>query len=92
MIAMLSRVMAAAVAGCAALILAPVAAADDAATQTCRAVMAMGATPDSYVLTLLQIHPDMTYNQAYSLIQRAFNSVLYHQNPLCNDVTIPPNY
>ncbi|ANW64061.1 hypothetical protein BCA37_11050 [Mycobacterium sp. djl-10] len=73
--------------------LAPVAhAADDIERQTCLAVMAMGATPDSYAITLVTMYPDMTYNQARALVQRAFESVQYHQNPMCNGVTIPDDY
>jgi len=58
--------------------------------------MAMGVNPynpnETYVVNMLQRYPDMTYNQANDLVKQAFGSVRYHDNPMCNGVTIPENY
>ena len=73
--------------------LAPMARADDVNREVCLAVMAMGVEPgDGYALGMIQRHPDMTYNQATSLVVTAYNSVQYHANPMCNGITIPPDY
>lgn len=64
--------------------------------EVCLAVMAMGVNPydpnDQYALNMLERYPDMTYNQANDLVKRAFGSVRYHDNSMCNGVTIPENY
>jgi len=77
--------------------MAPAANADDAITlEVCRAVMALGVDPydpsDRYTLNMLERYPNMTYNQANALVTQAYQSVMYHENPMCNDVTIPANY
>ncbi|WP_208022848.1 hypothetical protein, partial [Mycobacterium marinum] len=36
--------------------------------------------------------PDMTYNQANDLVKKAFGSVRWHNNPMCDGITIPENY
>ncbi|WP_431237801.1 hypothetical protein ACQ86B_24495 [Mycolicibacterium aichiense] len=72
---------------------APMAQADDINRQVCLAVMAMGVKPgDGYALTMVQSHPDMTYSQATALVYRAYSSVQWHANPMCNGVTIPADY
>lgn len=75
---------------------APAAHADGINTEVCRAVMAMGINPydpgDTYTVNMLQRYPDMTYNQAKALVERAYRSVHLHENPMCNGVTIPENY
>lgn len=75
--------------------LAPVAHAD-INREVCLAVMAMGVNPynpnETYVLNMLERYPDMTYNQANDLVKKAFGSVRYHDNPMCNGITIPENY
>jgi hypothetical protein len=72
---------------------APMAHADDINTEVCRAVMALGVKPgDGYALGMVQRYPDMTYNQAQALVQRAYSSVQWHANPMCNGVTIPADY
>lgn len=90
-----SAAVAAACAGLAAG-LAPAAHADRVDTEVCRAVMALGVNPnnpgDSYALNMLQRYPDMTYNQARALVDRAYRSVQLHQNPMCDGITIPDNY
>lgn len=64
--------------------------------EVCLAVMAMGVDPynpsDTYALNMLERYPDMTYNQANDLVKKAFGSVRWHNNPMCNGVTIPENY
>ena len=75
---------------------APAAHADDINTEVCRAVMALGANPydpgDSYAVNMLQRYPDMTYNQAKALVERAYRSVRLHENPMCDGITLPENY
>lgn len=75
---------------------APTAHADEVSTMVCRAVMAMGVNPynpnDNYTLTVVQIYPNMTYNQANALVERAYRSVHFHENPMCDGITIPPDY
>lgn len=70
--------------------------ADDTDRQLCLAIMALGVNPydpsDSYTLNMLQRYPDMTYNQAQALVETAYKSVHYHQNPMCNGITIPDDY
>lgn len=89
-------IAAAAVAAGLAVGLAPAATADDLSRQVCLAVMAGGVNPnnpnDNYALFLVQQNPNMTYNQASDLVRKAFGSVRYHDNPMCNGVTIPENY
>jgi hypothetical protein len=34
----------------------------------------------------------MTYNQANDLVKPVYRSVHYHDNPMCNGITIPDNY
>ncbi len=84
------------VAACLSLGLAPAAHADDINTEVCLAVMALGVNPnnpsDRYAVNMLERYPDMTYNQTKALVERAYISVQYHANPMCNGVTIPPNY
>jgi hypothetical protein len=85
------------IASCAALVgLAPAAHADDINRETCLAVMALGVNPydpnDRYSANMLERYPDMTYNQAKALVETAFRSVRYHDNPMCNGVTIPADY
>lgn len=93
---MRTKLITAVVAAGLALGLAPTAHADDINRQVCLAVMAMGVNPydpnDHYALTMLQQFPNMTYNQADDLVKTAFRSVRYHDNPMCNGVTIPENY
>jgi hypothetical protein len=76
--------------------LAPTAHADDINTEVCRAVMALGVNPynpgDSYTVNMLQRYPDMTYNQATALVETAYRSVQFHDNSMCDGVTIPDNY
>jgi hypothetical protein len=76
--------------------LAPTAEADGINTEVCRAVMALGVNPynpsDSYTVNMLQRYPDMTYNQAKALVERAYRSVQLHENSMCDGVTIPDNY
>ena len=76
--------------------LAPTAHGDGINTEVCRAVMAMGVNPynpsDTYTVNMLERYPDMTYNQAKALVERAYRSVQFHENPMCNGVTIPPDY
>ncbi|GJO23495.1 hypothetical protein NJB1507_23680 [Mycobacterium marinum] len=64
--------------------------------EVCLAVMAMGVDPynpsDTYALNMLQRYPDMTYNQANELVKKAFGSVRWHSNPMCDGITIPENY
>jgi hypothetical protein len=76
--------------------LAPTAYGDDVNTEVCRAVMAMGVNPfnprDTYAADMLQRYPDMTYNQAKGLVERAYRSVQYHENPMCDGIKIPANY
>lgn len=80
----------------AALILAPAAQADGINREICLAVMALGVDPnnpnDHYTLNMLERYPDMTYNQAMDLVETAYRSVHFHQNPMCDGVTIPDNY
>lgn len=77
---------------------APVASADDDALtlEVCRAVMALAVNPfdpsDQYALWMLERYPNMTYKQSSSLVETAYRSVMYHENAMCNGVTIPPNY
>ena len=75
---------------------APTAHADDIDTEVCLAVMAVGVTPydygDTYAANMLQRYPNMTYNQAKALVERAYHSVQFHENPMCNGITIPENY
>ena len=70
--------------------------ADALDTEVCRAVMALGVDPsnpnDDYAVGMVQRYPDMTYNQAKALIERAFRSVRYHENPMCDGVKIPADY
>jgi hypothetical protein len=85
------------VAACATLLgLAPLAHADGINRETCLAVMALGVNPydpdDRYAVNMLERYPDMTYNQARALVETAYRSVQYHDNPMCNGVTIPANY
>ncbi|OBK19393.1 hypothetical protein [Mycobacterium asiaticum] len=64
--------------------------------EVCLAVMAMGVNPydpsDHYALNMLERYPNMTFNQANDLVKQAFGSVRWHNNPMCNGVTIPENY
>ncbi len=64
--------------------------------EVCLAVMAMGVNPydpnDNYALNMLERYPNMTYNQASDLVKKAFGSVRWHDNPMCNGITIPPDY
>lgn len=76
---------------------APTAQADDTNTEVCLAVMAMGVNPNNssgnnYALGMVQRYPDMTYNEATNLVVTAYNSVQFHANPMCNGITIPPDY
>lgn len=68
----------------------------DVNTEVCLAVMALNINPydpnDGYALGMVQRYPDMTYNQALNLAKKAYSSVHWHQNPMCNGVTIPPDY
>lgn len=79
-----------------ALVMAPTAHADSVDIEVCRAVMALGVDPydpaSSYALNMLERYPDMTYNEAKALVERAYNSVRFHDNPMCDGVTIPDNY
>lgn len=88
-------ISAAVVAGGFAIGLAPAAHAD-INREVCLAVMAVGVDPynpsDNYALNMLDRYPDMTYNQANDLVKKAFGSVRWHNNPMCNGVTIPENY
>jgi hypothetical protein len=88
-------ITAAVVAGGLAVGLAPTAHAD-INREVCLAVMAMGVDPynpsDTYALDMLQRYPDMTYNQANDLVKKAFGSVRWHSNPMCNGITIPDQY
>jgi hypothetical protein len=74
----------------------PRAYADAIETEVCRAVMALGVDPsnpnDNYAVGMVERYPDMTYNQAKTLIEQAFRSVRYHENPMCDGVKIPENY
>jgi hypothetical protein len=73
--------------------LAPAANADGINTEVCLAVMALGVEPgDTYALGMVQRYPNMTYNQAIALVEQAYSSVQWHANPMCNGVTIPPDY
>lgn len=76
--------------------LAPAAHADDINREVCLAVMAMGVNPydpnDHYALNMLERYPNMTYNQASDLVKKAFGSVRWHNNPMCNGITIPSDY
>ncbi|SPM43610.1 Mycobacterium numidiamassiliense ORFan [Mycobacterium numidiamassiliense] len=93
---MSKKVMTAAVAAGFAIGLAPTAHADDINREVCLAVMAMGVNPynpnDHYALNMLERYPNMTYNQANDLVVTAFRSVRFHENPMCNGITIPENY
>ncbi|WP_293001557.1 hypothetical protein [Mycobacterium sp.] len=75
---------------------APCAHADDINREVCLAVMAMGVNPydpsDHYALNMLERYPNMTLNQTDDLVKAAFRSVRYHDNPMCNGITIPENY
>ncbi|BDB41533.1 MULTISPECIES: hypothetical protein [Mycobacterium] len=75
--------------------LAPTAHADINA-EVCEAVMAYSINPydpsDHYALNMLQRYPNMTYNQANDLVKKAFGSVRYHDNPMCNGFSLPENY
>jgi hypothetical protein len=90
------QITAAVVAAVLAIGLAPTAHADGINTEVCRAVMALGVNPynagDSYTVNMLQRYPDMTYNQAQALVERAYRSVQFHENPMCDGITIPDNY
>jgi hypothetical protein len=74
----------------------PKAYADTVDTEVCRAVMAMGVNPfnpnDNYAVGMVERYPDMTYNQAKALVERAYRSVQYHENPMCDGIKIPENY
>ena len=76
--------------------LAPTAHAGDINREVCLAVMALGVNPydsgDSYAVNMLYRYPNMTYNQAKALVERAYHSVQFHGNPMCNGITIPENY
>jgi hypothetical protein len=41
---------------------------------------------------MLQRYPDMTDNQAKGLVDRAYRSVQYHENPMCDGIKIPADY
>ena len=76
--------------------LAPAAQADGINREICLAVMALGVDPnnpnDHYTLNMLERYPDMTYNQAVDLVETAYRAVHFHQNPMCDGVTIPVYY
>ena len=78
------------------LVMAPMAHGGDINREVCLAVMAGGITPDdygdTYAANMLYRYPDMTYNEAKALVKRAYHSVQYHENPMCNGITIPENY
>jgi hypothetical protein len=48
--------------------------------------MAMGVNPfnpnDTDAVNMLQRYPDMTYNQAKALAEKAYRSVQYHEDPV----------
>ena len=75
-----------------------IAQADDAVNrEVCLAVMALYVNPSepggrSYALGMVERYPYMTYDQAKALVARAYASVQWHANPMCNGITIPDNY
>ena len=76
---------------------APTAHADDVNREVCLAVMALYINPndgsgDDYAVGMLQRYPNMTYSQAKALVVRAYHSVQFHANSMCDGITIPPNY
>ena len=76
---------------------APTAHADDVNREVCLAVMALYINPndgsgDDYAVGMLQRYQNMTYSQAKALVARAYASVQWHANPMCNGITIPPDY
>jgi hypothetical protein len=76
--------------------LAPTAHADGVNAEVCRAVMAAGVNPydpgDDYALGMVERYPNMTYNQAKDLVVNAYQSVHFHENPMCNGINMPENY
>ena len=77
--------------------MAPTAHAGDINREVCLAVMALYVNPNDdsgtdYALGMLERYPNMTYSQAKALVVRAYHSVQFHANPMCNGITIPPNY
>jgi hypothetical protein len=73
--------------------LAPTAHADGINREVCLAVMAMGVNPsDSYSSGMVERYPGMTYDQAKALVERAYRSVRFHENSMCDGVTIPADY
>ena len=76
--------------------LAATAHADRINAEVCRAVMAAGVNPynpsDSYALDMLERYPNMTYNQAKDVVVNAYRSVHFHENPMCDGITLPENY
>ena len=41
---------------------------------------------------MVERYPNTTYNQALDLVTTAYQSVQYHENPMCNGATIPAAY
>ena len=79
------------------LAVAPTAHAGDINREVCLAVMALYVNPNDdsgtdYALGMLERYPNMTYSQAKALVVRAYHSVQFHANSMCNGITIPPDY
>jgi hypothetical protein len=72
---------------------APTAHAEGINREVCLAVMALGVTPsDNYSRDMVQRYPGMTFDQTKALVERAYSSVRFHGNPMCDGVTIPDDY